>query len=157
MKGVSVQMPDNFRKLKEGELAVVFPSPEKPMMAFADPQNVAKLGINDSYTEWNTDDLDLLKNFYKATISSLFTNINYITDTIKTLNEKKFISIEFTSELEPLKQSYQNKSKVKHYHYIQYTLIDGKVYVFNFTCPDRFRSKWQPAAYMIMNSIKVKN
>jgi hypothetical protein len=86
----------------------------------------------------------------------MYTNINFIQDTISTINKRDFVVFEFVSELkDDESNSLQRGSIVKQYSYMQYTVIDSRVHVFNFTCPSQIRPKWQSTAHEIMQTIKI--
>jgi hypothetical protein len=88
----------------------------------------------------------------------MYSNVQFIQDTISTINKRDFVVFEFISELKDDEtNTMQRASAVKQYSYMQYTVKDNKVHVFNFTCPVQIRTKWQDTAREIMQTIKIND
>jgi hypothetical protein len=123
---------------------------------YTNPDREVDFGLNITETRWRQEDLPLLQKFYKSGIAKLYTKVNFLQDTISTINKRDYVVFEFVSELKDDEtNSIQRSSAVKQYSYMQYTVKDNKVHVFNFTCPTHLRPKWQEIAREIMQTIKI--
>lgn len=104
--------------------------------------------------QWVDSDDEMIYGFYKASIQSMFDEVEFIQDEIKEINGKKFIVFEFVSSLKS-ENAFSSKSS-RNYTYIQYTSYNDQVLLFNLGCKARLMNQWKPVANEIMNSIKVK-
>ncbi|TAH27076.1 MAG: hypothetical protein EAZ07_02250 [Cytophagales bacterium] len=144
VNGVKVKLPSDFTLMSDDDLALKYPSTKKPLAMYTSADKLADFGLNVSKTVWSENDLIILKKIYKSTILEMYVKVNFIKEEIITIDGKKFIQFEFTSEVENHKK----------YTHVLYTLVKQHVYIFNFTCPQRVQDKWQPAIPQIINSIQ---
>jgi hypothetical protein len=155
-KEITVHLPADFTRMTDDDLAKKYFTYRKPTAMYTNPDRLVDFGLNITDTRWRQEDLPLLQKFYKSGIAKMYTNINFIQDTISTINKRDFVVFEFVSELkDDESNSLQRGSIVKQYSYMQYTVIDSRVHVFNFTCPSQIRPKWQSTAHEIMQTIKI--
>lgn len=144
-EGVKAALPADFLPMTDDDMAVKYPSSKKPLAMFTSPDRLADFGLNVSKSKWPGNDLKLLQQIYKSTITEIYNKVEYLQEGIKTINKRDFIVFEFVSQFE----------SQKHYTYLQYTVIKDQVYLFNFSCPAHLQQQWQPAAAAAMNSIKM--
>jgi hypothetical protein len=155
-KEIIVYLPSDFTPMTDDDLAKKYFTYRKPTAMYTNPERVVDFGLNITDTRWRQSDLPLLQKFYKSGIAKMYTNVNFIQDTISTINKRDFVVFEFISELKDDEtNTMQRTSVVKQYSYMQYTVKDNQVHVFNFTCPVQIRSKWQETAREIMQTIKI--
>lgn len=154
-KEISMEIPESFTSMTQAELYNKYISDRTPIAMYTSADKRVDLGINENSSPWAGDDLTILKSFYKANISNLFTSVDFIQDEIKTIGDREFVVLEFVSTLVD-ENSIGAANTVSKYTYIQYTLYNGKVLLFNLTCPALVRNQWQDTAAEIMSSIRIK-
>jgi hypothetical protein len=155
-KEITVQLPADFSRMTDDDLAKKYFTYRKPTAMYTNPDRLVDFGLNITETRWRQEDLPLLQKFYKSGIAKMYTNVNFIQDTINTFNNRDFVVFEFVSELkDDESNSLQRGSIVKQYSYMLYTVVDNRVHVFNFTCPAQIKAKWQDTAREIMQTIKI--
>lgn len=155
-KEITVYLPTDFTPMTDDDLANKYFTYRKPTAMYTNPDRVVDFGLNITETRWRQEDLALLQKFYKSGIAKMYTNVSFIQDTISTINDRNYVVFEFVSELKDDEaNAAQRGSAEKHYSYMQYTVKNNKVHVFNFTCPSQIRSKWQETAREIMQTIKI--
>ena len=155
-KNITLAVPNDFRPMTNDEIADRYFTNRRPVAMFTDPRNVVDLGVNESVTEWSEGDLVILKDFYKANISGLYTEVNYLREGLEDINGRSFAVFEFESTVKDDDNIFSKKPEIQKYTYIQYTIVNGKSWVFNFTVPLRNKAEWQPVAAKVMNSVKIK-
>jgi hypothetical protein len=155
-KEIIVYLPADFTLMTDDDLAKKYFTYRKPTAMYTNQDRVVDFGLNITETRWRQGDLPLLQKFYKSGIAKMYSNVQFIQDTISTINKRDFVVFEFISELKDDEtNTMQRGSAVKQYSYMQYTVKDNKVHVFNFTCPVQIRTKWQDTAHQIMQTIKI--
>jgi hypothetical protein len=155
-KNITLAVPSDFQPMTDDQIADKYFTNRRPVAMFTDPRNIVDLGVNESQTEWSEADLLILKDFYKANISGLYTEVNYLRDGLEEINGRSYAVFEFESTVADEDNAFSQKPAIRKYTYIQYTIVNGKSWVFNFTVPLRNKEQWQPIAGEIMNSIKIK-
>lgn len=155
-KSISLSVPNDFRPMTNDEIADRYFTNRRPIAMYTDRRNIVDLGVNESLTEWSENDLIILKDFYKANISSLYTEVNFINEELKDINGRQFAVFEFESVVRDEDNAFSQKPEIRKYTYIQYAIVNGKSWVFNLTVPLRHKQEWQSVAAEIMNSIKIK-
>lgn len=155
-KNITLAVPSDFQPMTDDQIADKYFTNRRPVAMFTDPRNVVDLGVNESQTEWSEEDLVILKDFYKANISGLYTEVNYLREGLEEINGRSYAVFEFESIVKDEDNAFSQKSEIRKYTYIQYTIVNGKSWVFNFTVPIRDKPQWQPIAGEIMNSVKIK-
>ncbi len=152
---ISVSLPETFFPMSEQDISSRHISYRKPLAIYTSQERTVDFSVNTAVSQWPASDLNLMKGFYKASISSLFGKVEFIQDEIKVIDGKEFAVLEFISVTEDEEGSSQ-KTPLKNYTYAQYAIVDGKTLVFTFSCLHRQKDKWQPVAHQIMESIKIK-
>jgi hypothetical protein len=150
-KEVSVSLPVDFTPMTDDDIARRYPSHRKPVAMFTDQSRNVDFGLNTNRTEWKEEDLPMMQKFYKSSIMSLYNKVDFINEEIKEVGKRKFIVLEFTSEV-----SDPEKAPIRKYTLIQYTIAEGNTMIFNFTCNLRQKDEWQPTAHAIMQTVKIK-
>lgn len=143
--GVSVSLPKDFVAMSDDDIAQKYPSTKKPLAMYTSLDRTVDFGLNVSKAMIGGSDLSVLQKLYKATLYDLYTNIQFIHEGIEAVNGRNFVVFEFTSEAD----------NTRKYTYLQYAVIDNRVYIFNFTTGAEKKTAWQPVAKQIMQSIKM--
>lgn len=156
--GISLRLPESFHPMPEDEIARKYISTRKPVAVFMSADRQADFGINISITQWNPTDLPIMKDFYKATIMELHSDVAFIREEIVNVNGKDFAVLEFTSLVKEEESNSLGPAKppVQKYNFIQYTIFDKKTFVYNFNCPANQQARFRDTAQEIMNSIEMK-
>ena len=152
---IILQIPDDFVSLTDQQRMEQVYSTKVPLAMFANETQEATLGINYNIMQWTEKDTELVYGFYKASISNLFDEIDFIQDEIKTINGRKYIVFEFVGTIKNDNQ-FSSKAAQKNYSYIQYTSWNDQVLLFNFSCRARLRNQWELIAKEVMESITLK-
>lgn len=145
-EGISAAVPDNFVPMSDNDIATRYPSTKKPLAMFTSNDMTVDFGLNVTKSNWAGDDLALLKDVYKSTLYTLYSEVRIIREEIQTINKQNFVVLEFTSKAD----------QTRKYTFLQYGIFNNRVYIFNFTCPEREMTKWATTASEIMASVKVK-
>lgn len=153
---VTVSLPQNFFPMSPQDLAQRYPSVRSPIGAYTNESRLVDFSVNISATQWRPHDVEIAKDFFKASIFNLYDRVNMLQEGIKTIDDKKFIAFEFESWINGEQLSLSKKDPVRRYSYIQYLIVRGKTLVFSFSCPIQLKEKWQPIVPEIMSSIDVK-
>lgn len=155
-QGITLNLPKSFVPMPEAVMDRRYLSARKPLAAYISPDQQADLSVNTSNARWQAGDLPMLQNFYRANILSLYDEVTFIKESLEKINGKDFAVFEFLSIVRPEEDALTPQQPVKKYTYIQYTIYDGKTYVFNFNSPADRRDQWEETAKTIMESIKLK-
>ncbi len=145
-EGISASVPDNFVPMSDNDIAIRYPSTKKPLAMFTSSDMTVDFGLNVTKSNWAGDDLALLKDVYKSTLYTLYNEVQIIREEIQTVNKQNFVVLEFTSKAD----------QTRKYTFLQYGIFNNRVYIFNFTCPEREMPKWSTTAGEIMASVRVK-
>ena len=152
---VKVSLPAEFSPMTDDDLAFKYPSTKKPTAMYTDPDRLVDFGLNETRNNWPDNDLELLKKFYKSSMLYLYDTVSFIQEDVKMINNRQFIVFEFVSG--SIGKTIRGSARIRRtYSYIQYTIYEGKILVFNFSCNAIFQSEWEQIAEIIMNSIKIK-
>lgn len=153
---ISVRLPKSFSPMTMEDQKQRVKSHRKALALYTDESRYVEFGANISYSKFASEDLELLKDFYKVSLMHLFTDIEFHRDEIININGRDFVAFEFTSTVKEKASTYgESLSPINKYTYITYTLAHGNTYLFNFTCPIRLRTKWQSVADQVMRSIQI--
>lgn len=153
---ISMLVADNLIQMEGQEAATKFKTARPPIAAFSTEDQLVDFVVNYSNTNWGKDDVELMKSFYKSTISGLYTDIQYERDEVKQIEGRDFAVFEFVALVKPPEGSFVQRSGQKYYNYIMYTIYAGRAYVFNFSCPNQLRSDWQELVPRMMQSVHIK-
>ena len=123
---ISMKISDYFKIMPPQQLLDRYASSRIPIAMFTTIDGSADLGINQTATKWGPNDIDILLDFYKASIANLYSQIDFIQSKIIKVNERQFIVFEFLGEL--TEESLLGEvNSIKKYNYIQYSPYNGKV------------------------------
>jgi hypothetical protein len=154
---ITVSLPQTFYQMNAQDIAQRYPSVRNPIGAFSNDDRLIDFSVNISATRWRASDIDIAKDFFKASIVNLYDRVDFIKEEIQIIDDKRYIIFEFDSRINGDKYSLDQRDAVRTYTYMQYLLINGKTIVFSFNAPIRLKEKWTLTASEIMNSLKVKN
>ena len=162
-KALEVHLPTNMRPMSSEEIKNKYLSNRPPLAMYTTQDGKADFGIKLSNTTFLESDLALAADFYKASFVSLYDSVTFLRETIEEINKRHYLVLEFTSLVLPKQDSVSmvlgtaDQAPIERYTYIQYTVVNGKLLVVNFTCPRKYMDAWRATAWDIMHSLKVKN
>ena len=150
---IVVKIPNNLMPMTEEDKAQRYESARLPIALYTDEDRLLDFGVNRAYSIWQESDLEMMLEFYEASIIELYDKVKFIKKDIEEVNDRKFVVFEFESVVYPENGFQRNITK---YTYLMYTLKAGTTYVFNFTCEKSVQNQWQGTAKAIMGSVKLK-
>jgi len=155
---IKARIPATFSPLSDDELARKYFTGRRPMVVYSDPYRAVDFGVNVSNSNFNEQDLALMKDFYKASFQALYSDFKILNEETVSINGRTYARFELESTVLPEEgsQSLQPQRALKNYHFVQYTVADGITLVFQFSCPLSLKSQWQATARAMMESLKVK-
>ena len=154
-KELEVKIPASFSPLNGEEVARKYLSNSTPLMIYGNERRTADFGVSKNQTRWTARDTEILKDFYKASILSTYTSVNFLKEEIIDIGDQKFILFEFISVFkEEDKETLTGSSSVNKYTYLLYGLRNGNLYVFNFSAGANEKDYWRATVDKMMQSIK---
>lgn len=156
-ESITMELPENLYEMSTDDIARRYPSVRRPIGAYTNDSRLADFNVNISATKWRAEDVDIAKGFFKASFYNLFDRVEMISEEIKEIDDKKFITFEFDSRLNGDASSMEARNPILRYNYMQYLLINGKTLVFGFNCHPRLKDEWKPVVDEMMSTIKVKD
>lgn len=151
---VTVYIPENFSPMTQEDMGLRYESYRLPLALYSDPSRLVDFGVNRSYSRWQAKDLEMMGEFYEASIMELYDKVTFIDKGLKEVNNHKFVFFEFESTVYPENDFQDNAKK---YTYLMYGLSEETTYLFNFTCDRHLQEEWQQTARAMMSQIKLKN
>ncbi|WP_299466193.1 hypothetical protein [uncultured Microscilla sp.] len=177
---ITIKLPENFIVMSDREYQQEFAGYRKPIAMYRSNVGKATFGINTALThapagtrqtfvdskgkmrkhqaEWSLNDLKMMKSLYKSTILRLHDGVRFKQDKIQTIRKRNFVVFEFVGVVKAEKKKLVGKAKgiLRQYSYLMYTVKEGKIYIFNFSCPAKELREWKSSVYKMMKSIRVK-
>lgn len=150
---VTIAVPKTFTPMTQQDMELRYESYRLPLALYTDSDRLIDFGINRSYSRWQEKDLEMMGEFYKASILELYDKVKFLSEGVKEVNKHRFVIFEFQSIVYP-ENEFQDA--VRKYTYLMYGISNGTTYVFNFTCPSSMQDEWQPTAQEMMDAIKLK-
>lgn len=150
---LSMGVPSTLRAMTQQELSAKFLGAKIPDAALTEQSSAVEFTVTGSPTFWMEKDLNLLKEFYDASIPQLFSDIKFEQQQMVTINDRQFVAYEFvgTPEVED-----PNKMPEKRYTYILYTIFRNGLVTISFSCPPYLKEDWKPIANDMYKTIKFK-
>src|SRR5687768_11779132 len=174
--GVTVSLPVNFQVMPDEVIATKYPAPRKPLGAFTSPNGQADFIVSERPSTFQPEDLALLQQFYRSSITSKYTQVSIIREEIKEINRRKYLIFEFTSTMRDEERRSNKLAPIRRYTLVQYTIVpestqdkakapqtrdkdnvSGRLLVFTFNTPIDLKEAWQETAHKIMQSIKLNH
>ena len=155
-EGITVSIPQGWRPMDTMDFTERYPSVRAPLASYTNEERMVDFSVNISATQWPDTDVEIAREFFKASLTSMFDRMEIVSEGIHEVKGKKFVYFEFKSRVNGTRQDESLRDPVLRYTYIQYLIEPGKTLVFSFNCPQRLMQDWQPTARAMMKSIKVK-
>ncbi len=153
---ITVSFPSDFRPMNEQEINNKYIYTRRPMALYTDYGVTVDFGINRGNNQWAQGDLNILKDFYKANIMSLYDEVSFKKEAMETINGREFAVFEFTATVKAEEDAISNEGTLRTYNYIQYTIVNNQTLVFTLSCAAVHQRKWETLASQIMQSVSIK-
>jgi hypothetical protein len=150
---LSMSVSTELREMTQQELSAKFLGAKIPDAAFTNDQSAIEFTVTGSPTFWLEKDIALLKDFYDASIPSLFNDIKFEKQQMVSIDGHQFIAYQFdgTPEVE-------NTSRMpeKRFTYLLYAIYRGGLVTISFSCPPYLKEKWKPIAEKMFETMKFR-
>lgn len=153
---ITVSLPREWKPMDALDFTQRYPSVRAPLAAYTNHERTADFSVNISATRWPDADLQIARQFFKASVTNLFDRVEMITEGIHEVNGKSFIFFEFESRINGNNRELGNSDPVLRYTYLQYLVQPERTLVFSFSCPRRDRPAWESVAENMMKSVRIK-
>ncbi len=153
---ISIKVPEELAAVPENQVRNRSVHFRPPLALYTNSQNDVDLAFNQNTTRWREVDIDILKDFYKSNILSLYDDVEFVREEVVDIRGKKFAVFEFISSIKGDKNSIRSTSALRKYTYIQYTIFNGSTLVCNLTSTMNGKLRWSALAHEIMQSIAFK-
>jgi len=154
---ITLSLPEGFRLLEKSEIDRKYVAAKAPLAAFTDAMSgKVDIGVNVAFSQWNPEDLDIMKSFYKSNIMGLYDEVRFISEEIIEIDDEKYAVFEFISTVKDEEGTSFNQSATSMYTRIHYGIINRKTLLLNFSCPASQQNTWAPVAKYVLQSVKIK-
>lgn len=153
---ITVSVPKDWQPMDDMDFTQRYPSVRAPLAAYTNHERTVDFSVNISATRWPDANLELARQFFKASIRNMFDRVEIIEEGIREVNGKSFIFFRFESRINGSKNEPGNAEPVLRYTHLQYLVQPQRTLVFSFNCPRRQRQEWESAAEAMMKSIKIR-
>jgi hypothetical protein len=155
-ENITVSVPQDWRPMDNLDFTERYPSVRAPIAAYTNPDRLADFSINISATRWPDGNVEMAKQFFKASVINMFDRVEMIDEGVREIGGKKLIYFEFESRINGNRTQVGQTDPVLRYSYLQYFIEPGRTLVFSFNCPKREREQWQGVAKNMMKAIRIK-
>ena len=144
-EGVTVGLPKDWFPMTDDDIASKYPSTKKPLAMYTYLDRTANFGVNLSKSLFPGNDPRVLLETYKATIIDSYDKVDWIQCDTAVINGRIYSVYEYTAVFD----------KTTSYNYLQYTVVQSHIVIFNFECPTKDKDKWAPIAKSMMQSVRL--
>ena len=152
---ITMSLPEDFVPMSETEIIDRYVSARTPAAAYTDYSRVVDLGINIASSLWHEKDLHIMTSFYKSTIMQMYDNVQFLDETIEEINGRDYVVFEFLASVSDEEGVTVQQRSISKYIRIQYTILNRKIVLFNFSCPFHLKDKWSPIAQQMLRTVKI--
>lgn len=154
--GFSVGVPVGFAALPDDGIAAKYPAPRKPLAVYSNPSGRVDFSVAQRPTTFLSTDYAVLLKIYKASIQRLYSKVEFLSEDIRTVNGRDFVSFEFVSTLGDNRMGKSQLAPIRRYQAVQYAIKDDLLYVFTFVAPAEEQAQWRPTGQAVMGAIALK-
>lgn len=154
-KDISVALPQDFSPMPDQAIAAEYPTTRKPLAAFTSPNRLVDFVLTERPSMFHEDDLKMVQQFYKSSISSKYSEVKFIREEIKKIKKQDYVIFEFTSTVRDEDRKTKRMAPIRRYTIVQYTIYDKKLLIFTVNVPIDLKPAWEKSANKIMESIKL--
>jgi hypothetical protein len=154
-KEVSVMLPRDFAPLHDEGIARKYPAANRPVAVYSSPSGQVDFSMAQKKSQFGPQDLNMLRDIYKANLMERFTKVDFIRDEVANINGRDHIVFEFVSVMAD-ERGASHLKPVQKYSIMQYTIQGNQLMIFSMHLPFVMKNDWQDTAREIMGSVKVK-
>ncbi len=154
-EAIKISLPEDFVKLTDPEINQSYKSYRKPIAVYRQSRDFVDFGINFGEADWPDGDIEIYAKFQKASLKELFSEVNFISEGIKVVNGRKFAFFEMEISSKNEDETMVAEKPIRKYILACYTIVKGRILVFQFNSPLLLKQKWQNTAHKIISSIKI--
>lgn len=152
---ITTSLPTDFGIMPDELIASRYPAQRKPIGAYTGGNGQVDFMVTERPSTFAKNDLPLLQKFYKPTIVSMYSEVNFIREELKSINGRDFLIFEFVSSVKDEDRKKNKLAPIRKYTIVQYTIEKDKLLIFTFNSPAALQQEWQATANKIMRSIKI--
>ncbi len=150
-KTISISVPEGFKRLTGAQAQARSLSFREPLGVFVDVNGDADLVVNTANAFFDAKDIEIMRDFYRANIRSLYTKVQFTKDAIETVSGKRGLVFEFTAEV----ADRSTPKPIRKYICAHYGLRKRRVVVATFSSEEKTRVKWAKTAQAALASLKI--
>jgi hypothetical protein len=150
------EIPDSFFLMSEADKSSKVESYRKSIVSYTSMDRQTDFGINRAFSRFRYEDLELVRQFYRASLLNLYTNANFIQDEILEINGRKYAVFELDTSVSDEDRVFGEGRTIKKYVYVMYTVVDNNTIVVNFQAPLFQKATYRKIADSIMKSLQIK-
>jgi len=154
-KEISVLLPQDFTPLTDDAIARKYPASTKPLAVYTSPNGQIDFSVTQKRSQFQAQDLSMLREFYKANLLERFTKVDFIRQEVAQVKGKDYIIFEFVSTVAD-ERGTTNLGQVQKYSIVQYTIQGDQLLIFTMHAPFMLKNDWQPIMRQVMSSINLK-
>lgn len=149
---IKLKIPAHFMDMTPEDQVQRIPSVRNPIAAFTDNDRVSDLSVKISATQWGNNDVEMAKDFFKASIMNLFDRVDFLDEGIIEIKNNKYIYLEFES----IVRGTESLTGERKYNFLVYHIKDLKTLVISFRCPKKRQEEYQSLMHDILHSIHIR-
>lgn len=143
---VELLLPKELSKMTEDMWKIKYGNLKQPILAFSDKDGEVNLIGQMTNQNWEEKNLDEYKNFRIENLKKTRSDLQFLENGIKDISGKKVGFFKFMSQA--------IDSKVFNYYF--FSIVDDKIIIFTFNCPEKLKGSWEKAGDEIVASLKIK-
>lgn len=154
---ITLSIPEGFHLLEKADIDRKYVAAKAPLAAFTDDMSgTVDIGVNVAFSQWNPEDLEIMRSFYKSNIMGLYDEVRFITEEVIEVDGEKYAVFEFVSVVKDEEGTSLDAGATSKYTRIHYGIVNRKTLLLNFSCPASVQSTWAPVAKNVLESVKIK-
>ena len=154
---ITVRLPKEFSPMTLEDQEQRVYSYRKALALYTSLDRSTEFGANISYSKFKSEDIQLMKEFYKSNIMNLYTDVEFLEEDVVNIDGRNYAVFEFTSLVMDIDSGGGGAlTPISKYTYIAYTIANRNTYLFHLSAPIRQQQQWAPIAQQIVSSIRIK-
>jgi hypothetical protein len=142
---LELMVPARLSPMTDAVWSLKYGNRKKPDLALSDPDGEANLVGTLTPQTATEDHLPDFKNFQKEALKKSHPDMEFLGDGIREVNGKKIGFFKF------LAAAIDQKTFNEYF----FLILDGKIMICSFNCPEKIRKVWEKAADEMIGSLKV--
>ncbi len=142
---VEFLVPKELSKMTGDMWKIKYGNAKQPVLALSDKDGEANLIGQMTNQDWEENNLDEYKNFRIENLRKTRPNLKVLKDGNKEINGRKVGFFQFMTEA----------VDANVFNYYFFTVVEGKILIFTFNCPEKLKSSWEIVGDQIVSSLKI--